>query len=101
MRATQSGVGEDAVTRYDSADSVLVAPHYSQIWRHLADEDFVPAGRDTLAEVTAACGWMEDRVPAFGGGGAINLYLLWLAPDAATLAGALPVGEVLARHLGR
>ena len=130
VRATQAVDGKDALARYDSADSVLVPPHYSEIWRRSPDDDYVPAGGETWTERTAACGWMEFRTPSFVEGAAIdslwnvlraalvaehyplvcrvlqNVYgpsavvCMWMAPDSATFRAAPRLEDVVARHLG-
>lgn len=66
--ATQKIAGKEALDRYDSADSVLIPPHYSQLWRRVPDFDYVPPGSDSLTaltEKTATCGWVEFRSPDF------------------------------------
>jgi hypothetical protein len=130
VRATQAVVGKEALARYDSADSVLVAPHYSQIWRRSADDDYVPAGSESCTELTAAGGWLETRVPSFEAGavvdslwkelrtalaaehyplvcrvfvdvyGSSSVFCLWMAPDSATLQAAPALKDVVRRHLG-
>jgi hypothetical protein len=130
VRTTQRIVGREALDRYDSADSVLLPPHYSQIWRRDPDFDYLPPDGDTLTEKTAACGWIEFQTPDYYRGGesdslwkqiaaaltgerypltcrsfgnvygTSDLIRMWLAPDTTTLRAALPVKEVVARHLG-
>ncbi len=56
---TDSLVGETAVKQYDSGDSSLVPPHYSEMWRRLPDADIAWAGTDSLTELTASAGRME------------------------------------------
>jgi hypothetical protein len=127
---TQRVVGREALDRYDSADSVLIPPHYSQIWRRAAGFDYVPPGGDSLTEKTAACGWLEFRTPDFYHGdesdslwkeisaaltaenyplacrsfwnvyGTGDLIRIWLAPDSTTSRATRPVKDVVARHLG-
>ncbi len=128
--STQRIVGKESLDRYDTADSVLIPPHYSQIWRRSPDFDYVPAGRDSLTEKTAFGGWIEFQTPDFYHGdesdslwkeiaGALaaehypltcrsfwNMYgsgeviRMWLAPDSATLASAPSVKDVVAHHFG-
>jgi len=128
--ATQRIVGKEALDRYDSADSVLIPPHYSQIWRRAPDFDYVPPDHDSLTERTATCGWIEFQTPDYYRGdesdslwkditaaltgehypltcrsfwnvyGTSDLIRMWLAPDSATLRAALPVKDAVARHLG-
>lgn len=129
VRATQDNVGKDALARYDSADSMLVPPHYSQIWRRSPDDDYVPAGSESLTERTAACGWMEFRTPSFGDAavdslwkelrtalapehypltcrvfqnayGSSDIICMWLAPDSTALRGAPRMKDVVTQHLG-
>jgi hypothetical protein len=131
VRATQAIVGKEALSRYDSADSVLIAPHYSQIWRRSPDDDYVPAGSESCTELTAAGGWLETRVPSFDTGAALDslwqelratlaaeryplvcrvfqdvygsstVFCLWMAPDRATLQAAPTLQDVVRRHLGK
>ncbi|MBI5867302.1 MAG: hypothetical protein HZB43_03290 [candidate division Zixibacteria bacterium] len=128
--STQRIVGKEALDRYDSADSVLIPPHYSQIWRRSPDFDYVPSGVDSLTEKIAPCGWIEFQTPDFFRGdecdslwkeiaGALtaehypltcrsfwNVYgdgeliRMWLAPDSATLMAAPSVKDVVAHHFG-
>lgn len=130
IRATEAAVAAGALADYDSADSVLVPPHYSQIWRRSADDDYVPEGGSNLTELTAGAGWLEVRAPAFFAGDAIdsawtelrtilkfehyplvcrvyqNVYgsndamCLWLAPDAEMLRAAPSLTDVILRHFG-
>jgi hypothetical protein len=128
--ATQRVVGKGAVDLYDSADSVLVPPHYSQIWRRVPSLDYIPTGVDSLTERTSTCGWIEFQHPAFGAGNEIdslwkeivtalsaehypiecrsfqNVYgnseltRMWLAPNDAVLRATQPMRTVIERHLG-
>lgn len=130
VRATQAAVGQEAVERYDSGDSVLVAPHYTQIWRRLPEDDFVPVGGESWTELTACCGWMETRAPSFSDGAEVdslwkelrtglaaerfplvcrvyqNVYgprdviCLWMAPDGEALHAAPRIADVMIRRLG-
>jgi hypothetical protein len=56
---TDSLVGAAAVTQYDSGDSALVPPHYSEMWRRQQGSDIAWAGTDALTDVTALAGRME------------------------------------------
>jgi hypothetical protein len=56
---TDSLVGEAAVNRYDSGDSALVAPHYSELWQRRPESDIAWAGTDSLTELTAPVGRLE------------------------------------------
>jgi hypothetical protein len=56
---TNKIVGEQALKDYDSCDSVLVPPHYSQMWRRDESSDIVGLGGDSLTEVTASAGRLE------------------------------------------
>jgi hypothetical protein len=130
VRATQAAVGPDALARYDSGDSVLVAPHYTEIWRRSPDDDYVPEGGESWTELTACCGWLEVRDPSFTNGAEVdslwtvlksglaaerfplvcrvfqNVYgprdvvCLWMAPDSTAFRAAPPLAEAMARHLG-
>jgi hypothetical protein len=130
VRATQAAVGRDALERYDSGDSVLVAPHYSEIWRRSPDDDYVPEGNESLTELTACCGRLEVRDPSFTNGAEVDslwkvlrtalaeerfplvcrvfqnvygprdVFCLWMAPDSAALMAAPPLAVVMERHLG-
>jgi len=130
VRASQAVVGEPALARYDSADSVLVPPHYTQIWRRSPDDDYVPAGGESCTELTAYGGWLDTHQPAFTAGadldslwtelrtmlaaehyplacrvyqdvyGSSAVFCWWMAPDAVTLQAAPPIREVVRRHLG-
>ena len=129
VRATQAAVGKGALARYDLGDSVLVPPHYSQIWRRSPDDDYVPAGSEAWNELTAACGWMEFRTPSFEDAavdslwkdlrtalaaehyplacrvfqnvyGSSDIICMWLAPDSTALQAAPRMKDVVTRHLG-
>jgi hypothetical protein len=130
IKQTQALVGEAAVQQYDTGDAALVSPHYSQLWRRVADFDVAGPATTSLNELTAATGRLEvhtvdivqwdafeqawrrvaDALVAAGYPLACRAFansygkgeymLWWLAPDAAAYAGAPPVREVVARQLG-
>lgn len=129
-RATQAAVGREALQRYDSGDSVLVAPHYTEIWRRSAEDDYVPEDGASWTERTACCGWLEVRAPSFTNGaeldslwkelkaglaaerfplvcrvfqnvyGPRDCFCLWMAPDESALQAAPPLADVMTRRLG-
>jgi hypothetical protein len=130
VRATQAAIAKGALELYDSGDSVLVPPHYSQIWRRSPDDDYVPAGSESLTELTGFGGLLESREPAFDGGseldslwtslrtslaaarypiacrvyqnvyGSSTVFCLWIAPDEATLKQAPSIQELVRRQMG-
>jgi len=63
VEATNNVVGKDALERYNTGDSGLVSPHYSQIWRRSNDDDIVWSGTDQLSELTAAVGRLDVHMP--------------------------------------
>lgn len=130
IKQTQALVGPEAVQQYDTGDEALVSPHYSQIWRRVEDYDVACPATESLNERTAGAGRLEvhtvdivqwdafeqawRRVAdalvaaeyplacrayanAYGKG---EYTVWWLAPDAATQAGARPIREVVASQLG-
>jgi hypothetical protein len=127
---TQAKVGKDALADYDSADSVLVQPHYTQIWARRPGDDFVSPLAGELTELTASHGRVEfqrlnyevaDRVKAnwqevrealtkqrypltcrvfFGSYGVGQTVKLWLAPDEASLKRAPSLADALRQALG-
>ena len=127
---TQTKVGPEAVADYDSADSVLVQPHYTQVWSRRPADDFVSPLAGELTELTATHGRLEfqrlnyevaDRVKAnwvevrealakqrypltcrvyFGTHGVGQTFKLWLAPDEAALKRAPPLADALRQALG-
>jgi hypothetical protein len=128
---TQKAVGDSAVKIYDTGDSTLVPPHYSQIWRRSDQLDVLPASGDSLTELTGGAGRLEvhgfdflrsddfdrawkalkdalvARAYPLTCRGFANVYgqgeymLLWLAPDAARYRAAPPIADVLAQELGK
>jgi hypothetical protein len=129
--ATQKTVGDSAVATYDSGDSTLVPPHYSQIWWRSAELDVLSAGSDSLTELTGGAGRLEvhefdflrsdefdrawktfkdalvARAYPLACRGYASVYgrgeyvLLWVAPDAARYRAAPPIAAVLAQQLGQ
>ncbi len=63
VEATNKIVGKDALDRYDTGDSGLVSPHYSQVWRRSNDDDIVWSGTEQLSELTAAVGRLDVHMP--------------------------------------
>lgn len=61
IRKTHTATGEAALAAYDRGDSALVAPHFTEIWRRSPDDDYVPAGKESLTDRTAGAGFLEWR----------------------------------------
>jgi hypothetical protein len=127
---TQARVGKQALADYDSGDSALVQPHYTQVWSRRPGDDFVSPVAGELTELTATHGRLElqelnyevaDRVQAnwqevrealarqrypltcrvfFGTYGVGQTVRLWLAPDEAALKRAPPLADALRQALG-
>jgi hypothetical protein len=127
---TQAKVGPEAVADYDSADSVLVQPHYTQVWSRRPGDDFVSPLAGELTELTATHGRLEflrlnyevaDRAKAnwaevrealakqrypltcrayFGTYGVGQTFRLWLAADEAALKRAPSLEDALRQALG-
>lgn len=90
VRATQAAIAKGALELYDSGDSVLVPPHYSQIWRRSADDDYVPpAGGEACTELTGFGGWLESREPSFDHGATVDS--LWTVLRTALAAERYPI----------